>query len=135
MNSGQLNGAKVHTRLGSRKSKPLSELPRSDIPSTSKRMPFKLGNQTIVPINDGSVEIVYQNDERKRVSWKGGLPLLSIEVVHLPSPNTRLNRGHRQSDASPKVEGIQTSYIATPLKYSAKCWDRHVTPTCTPMPK
>ena len=59
----------------------------SNIHSTSKRMPFKLGNQTIVPINDGSVEIVYQNDERKRVSWKGGIPLLSIEVIHLPYPD------------------------------------------------
>ena len=53
-------------------------------------MPFQLGNQSIVPINDGSIEIVYQNDERKRVSWKGGIPLLSVEVSHLRSLDSEL---------------------------------------------
>ena len=65
----------------------------TNVHSTSKRMPFQLGNQTIVPINDGSIEIVYQNDERKRVSWKGGMPLLSIEVIYSPPPDMRINLG------------------------------------------
>lgn len=55
------------------------------ISSTSKRMPFELGAKTIMPINDGGLDVTYTNEKRKVVSWKGGIPFLSIEVS-VPSP-------------------------------------------------
>ena len=53
----------------------------SNFHSIPVMMNFTLGDEIIRPVNDGSVEISYLNQEEKSVSWHSSIPVLSIEVA------------------------------------------------------